>query len=709
MYIKLITTVVIVISSITLSQDFWEHTSGPFGGTILSFAENSEQELFAGTRWDLVFKSEDFGLNWTHLDNGFINPYFTPSIDKIAINDSDHIFIAGYGTGVYRSLDNGESWQQLSNGMYRYDIYALIIDQNGFIYAGISRGNSVNVLRSTDNGESWENKSSGLGNSDDPMDFAIDNNNRIFAATFSGGVYYSTDNGENWLQTTLTDKNLLSISINEDDHIFTGDWYNNKIYRSSDGGISWDTLGVSDDTHQNIEAIVTDTPGYIFAGTTGDPRFSKGVFRSSDNGESWIQVNNGLTDLNISSLFVDYELNLYVGTYYGGGFKSTDLGETWNQIGPIISQINDLIIDENDIIYVGTENRVYRSTNFGDSWQYSSDGISSISIQSLAYNINGDIWAGARYYSGGIFRSTDKGLTWEGAGINIIPTSINIDDSGHVFASSFRDLYRTTDNGMTWTILNVPTYRLLLITPDQTFYLGGAGLYRSFDRGNSWIKIFNANITVIYIDGNGNIFAGSDSESGGLYRSTDNGANWESIDSGFLSKRIIAINGMKNSGIYCAVGYGSRSNNYAYYVSYDMGDNWIEINAGISSSGVSLEFDSNGFLYAGTSKRGVFRSVEIATDVKSISNTPSTYLLLPNYPNPFNPTTVISYQIPQRGFVTLKIFDLLGKEVATLVNEEKPAGKYEVDFSAKGLASGVYIYRMKVNDFIESKKMILLR
>jgi len=140
-----------------------------------------------------------------------------------------------------------------------------------------------------------------------------------------------------------------------------------------------------------------------------------------------------------------------------------------------------------------------------------------------------------------------------------------------------------------------------------------------------------------------------------------------------------------------------------------MGDNWNEINLGISSSGVSLEFDSNGFLYVGTRKRGLFRSVEITTNVKSISNTPSTYLLLQNYPNPFNPTTVISYQIPQQGFVTLKIFDVLGREVATLVNEEKPAGRYEVNFNAVGLASGVYIYRMKVNDFIESKKMILLK
>ncbi len=88
---------------------------------------------------------------------------------------------------------------------------------------------------------------------------------------------------------------------------------------------------------------------------------------------------------------------------------------------------------------------------------------------------------------------------------------------------------------------------------------------------------------------------------------------------------------------------------------------------------------------------------------------PIDYSLSQNYPNPFNPTTIISYQIPQQGFVTLKIYDVLGKEVATLINQEKSAGNYEVVFNSVGLASGVYIYRMKVNDFITSKKMILIK
>ena len=84
-------------------------------------------------------------------------------------------------------------------------------------------------------------------------------------------------------------------------------------------------------------------------------------------------------------------------------------------------------------------------------------------------------------------------------------------------------------------------------------------------------------------------------------------------------------------------------------------------------------------------------------------------LLEQNYPNPFNPTTTIKYQIPELSFVTLKIYDVLGNEISTLINEEKPAGSYEVEFDAKILSSGVYFYRLQTGNYVETKKMVLLR
>jgi streptogramin lyase len=115
----------------------------------------------------------------------------------------------------------------------------------------------------------------------------------------------------------------------------------------------------------------------------------------------------------------------------------------------------------------------------------------------------------------------------------------------------------------------------------------------------------------------------------------------------------------------------------------------------------------------GTGKLYVFDSTNliIITDIKDeqFDFIPQQYSLYQNYPNPFNPLTKISYAILQRSYVTLKVYDMLGKEVATLVKEEKPAGKYKVDWDATSLTSGVYFYRLQTRDFVETKKMVLMK
>jgi len=88
---------------------------------------------------------------------------------------------------------------------------------------------------------------------------------------------------------------------------------------------------------------------------------------------------------------------------------------------------------------------------------------------------------------------------------------------------------------------------------------------------------------------------------------------------------------------------------------------------------------------------------------------PTEYSLSNAYPNPFNPITTITFQLPKDGFVTLEIFDILGNKVASLVNEQKEIGKYTVRFDASSLASGTYIYQLRVNDYSSTKKMMLVK
>ena len=103
--------------------------------------------------------------------------------------------------------------------------------------------------------------------------------------------------------------------------------------------------------------------------------------------------------------------------------------------------------------------------------------------------------------------------------------------------------------------------------------------------------------------------------------------------------------------------------------------------------------------------------LESATGINESDLIAAGFQLQQNYPNPFNPSTKIEFIIPNgvRNLVTLKVYDILGKEIATLVNESKPAGEYEVNFDASGLASGFYMYKLQAGNFIETKKMILIK
>jgi len=168
---------------------------------------------------------------------------------------------------------------------------------------------------------------------------------------------------------------------------------------------------------------------------------------------------------------------------------------------------------------------------------------------------------------------------------------------------------------------------------------------------------FGGSINSIAISSNGHIFAGTDD---GVFRSTDNGENWTHL------------NGLTNLEVW------------------------------------SFTINSNGYIFAGTDD-GVFRSINSTTSVEDEYNVPTTYSLEQNYPNPFNPNTKIRYSIPQSSKVVIKVFDILGNEIEALVNEEKQTGTYEITWYAEGLPSGIYFYRIQANNFIETKKMMLMK
>jgi len=208
------------------------------------------------------------------------------------------------------------------------------------------------------------------------------------------------------------------------------------------------------------------------------------------------------------------------------------------------------------------------------------------------------------------------------------------------------------------------------------------------------------------INSSGHIFAAT---YGSVFRSTDNGENWTQVRNGLPENYLMDLVINSNGHIFAA----TYSN--SVFRSTNNGDNWVLKNNGLPSRTTSLAINSNGYILTGTVFGGVYRGLNSTiTIAKNHNVTPSTLLLEQNYPNPFNPSTKIRFTNYELRFTSLKVYDVLGNEIATLVNEEKPAGSYEVEFSVGqnsilSLSSGIYFYQLKAGSFIQTRKMILLR
>jgi len=241
----------------------------------------------------------------------------------------------------------------------------------------------------------------------------------------------------------------------------------------------------------------------------------------------------------------------------------------------------------------------------------------------------------------------------------------------------------------------------------------GGGVFRSTDNGDNWTLIntglTNPFVFALAINNSGDIFAGALASAtfslrGGAFRSSDNGDNWSPINTGLTTTSVLAF-AINSSGDIFA---GTRD---GVFRSTDNGDNWSPINTGLTNTFVlALAINSSGDIFAGTNGGGVFRHVESPTAVEEISTRiPSSFALEQNYPNPFNPSTTIQFALAKRSHVTLKLFDIRGREVSTLLDETLAPGSHKVVFEAKGLSSGVYFYRIAAGEFVETKKLALLK
>ena len=263
---------------------------------------------------------------------------------------------------------------------------------------------------------------------------------------------------------------------------------------------------------------------------------------------------------------------------------------------------------------------------------------------------------------------------------NIIVTS------GYVAFSSV--LYQSTDGGVTWSF---------------KFYGGSSDSYIGYN------KTQFINSTTGFLLANGGM---SSMYYAYIYKTSNSGTSWAKINnSGLpLCRSIFMLDEINGYTVGNDQAYLGTAKPNAVYKTNDGGINWTQQVSSTTEKLNDVYFtDINNGVIVGDN--GIVRRTSTGgvtgMDKEIITNV--NFALHQNYPNPFNPITTISYELPKAGKVSIKIFDLLGREITTLVDEYKNAGSYEVEFKANYLPSGVYFYQLKTGDYIFTKKMVLLK
>lgn len=353
-------------------------------------------------------------------------------------------------------------------------------------------------------------------------------------------------------------------------------------------------------------------------------------------------------------------------------------------------------------IYTGSfAGALYLSSNNGGTWIPTS--LNAPRIQSIIVN-NSYIFAGA---ASGVYISSDSGFTWTQTSLNN-QWVYGLGASGsNIIAGTGTGIYLSTNNGLTWTLAMASTKTIRCIAVNSSRVFAGSdtlGVYMSTNNGANWKQSSLNNLTIYSLAANGNtIFAGDGVEFMGVYLSTNNGANWAHTS---LSGSIWSL-AVEGTNVFAGI------QNNRVYLSTDNGGTWTQRSEGMFSNILTIYslMITTDYVFAASYQYAVWRRpIQEITGITPVSSgVPGNFKLYQNYPDPFNPVTVIIFDLPEPGDVRLAIYNTLGQEAAVLVNSRYEAGSYSVRWDASNYPSGVYFYKISAGAFSYVRKMVLIK
>ncbi len=715
----------------------WDTVSvNPVSGSTINltsvfFRDNLNGYISGGS--GTVLKTTDGGSTWIHLQNTGL----TNTLTDIWSRDSLLVLATrSNNSTIIRSTDGGVTWSSISTGAS--GPFTTITGTDNVIFAG---GENGQLRKSTDFGLTWTNSASGIPSSADIYDIKVAGNTVIAIRDFRN-ISRSTNLGASWSAVPIVPSTFqltlplvkIAVSPSADTIVTVG---------SAGAVFSIKGTGSAPENHHTVvthgslyDSYISDNGRKIIITAAAGYNPAHNYYLSYDGGVNWEKrALSPNSSLNITKLeMVDSSFG-YAGTSTGALFRTTDGGLNWDSIPaaglPSPRAFSKIDFVSRDTGWVFCNNStvsngyVFRTNDGGLTWiRQIQTGVQGNLPVYTGYMFNAD--SGLFYCSGGFYRTSNGGADWAlttpGSSINSLINDVRIIQSGLGFGvGSEGKVIKTTDFGRTWSVYASPfttsNMTSVEIEDENTvhcFGTFGAALYTT-DGGTTWSS---------YVLGSGNNILGSS-----FYKDPVSGNTFLLVhgDIGTIMRtgnlvvpvELISFSASAaGNSIILSWKTGTELNNSGFEIQRRAGmAPWVTVvfikSAGTTPAGAQYSFTDSGLpqgkYYYRLKQIDFNGAFEYSQVIETEIGSPADFHLYQNYPNPFNPETIINFSIGSDDHTVLKVYDLSGAEVKTLLNEYIKKGVHSLKFDATGLASGTYIYSLISGGLHSVRKMILLK
>lgn len=643
----------------------------------------------------------------TNAGSSFVtNNISSENLKSVYFIDNLNGWISCSGGKILRSTNGGSTWTQQTSPVTTELNFIKFINAT----TGVAGGGST-MLITTNGGAQWN--ISPIPANKNILSFDV-SGYTIIAGCKDGLVIKSTNLGSSWNvidYKILTKSDVNGISM-IDSNKYMSCGVGGFIRKSTDGGNTF--------TYQPNSAWIDLSSIFFFSELRGwaISNTSNVVLRTTDGGLNW-SVPNG------TSISLSWELKIPLSIFSTSGnvfyqstwnkkeifvtkanliYRSLDIGDTWQQIGnpiPNVTNSNSFCISSKDsnIFLVSTDSLnstsawAYRSTDYGQTWSISLSGQRSADGTPFSLDPSHPDTIYYGMMDTNLFRSTNFGASWSPVGTfhfeNVCYVKVPEDRSNIILVGgrgtsgtvNFANVVRSSDYGLTWEVV------------DST---SGTGIPELPVLASSSL--------------NSTLYSGVyEGDFGGLKRSTNSGLSWSNINFDEYIWGMDVAKDDPNTLVYSDLG-GVTGN--SGLISYDKGLHFTPLPQTISSGTFAVYAYNRKTIFL--QQLGGFYKLNVSVNnplgIQPISTIiPDNFSLHQNYPNPFNPKTKIKFEVARQSLVKMSIFNIAGREISNPVNTNLNAGTYEVDFDGSHLSSGTYFYRIVAGNYVETRKMILLK